>query len=181
MSPPAAPGDVLGTPLRVQLFDAFLGERVSNIAWLAGLLEGEGAFTICGGGVAIGLNMTDRDVVERSARMVKAPSVAVNNRHQINHKTCYRWTLCGNAAAGVMMTIFPFMGERRRARIKELLAYWRSRKPRYENAVHCPHPDRPSYGRGLCQQCHGKDWYQRNREKVIAANKRRYHARRAVA
>jgi hypothetical protein len=167
MAPQAAAGAV-GTALQVQL-------SMRDIAWLAGLLEGEGAFTMSGGGIAVELNMTDRDVVDAAARLVGATSVNRNNNHETrNHKPCYRWTLCGNKAAGWMMTIYSLMGTRRRGRIRELLAKWRAMKPRYRNAVHCEHRDRPSYGRGLCQTCHAKAWYERNKDKVLASNRARY-------
>jgi len=41
--------------------------RKTAIAWTAGLLEGEGSFGMSGRSIAIGINMTDRDVIDRIA------------------------------------------------------------------------------------------------------------------
>ncbi len=44
--------------------------RNVDIAWLAGLVEGEGSFHMSTRSIAIILTMTDRDVVERAATLL---------------------------------------------------------------------------------------------------------------
>jgi hypothetical protein len=72
--------------------------------------------------------MTDKDVVLRIANLLGFGSI-----HQVGHDTNkfstkpqYRWETSGVRAAGLMMTLYTLMGERRQAKIRELLAYYRS-------------------------------------------------------
>jgi hypothetical protein len=92
----------------------------SEIAYLAGLLEGEGWFALSDSGHArIQLNMTDRDVVQEFARLVDSDSVLAYERP--GRKVIYRVNLVGEKAVALMNAIYPFMGERRKARIDEVL------------------------------------------------------------
>ena len=104
-----------------------------NIAWLAGLLEGEAYFCLQSGSPGIRLAMTDLDVVLRATELLGAHSV--NPQRQADTakdswKPMYRTSVHGAVAAGWMMTIYPFLGARRREKIREILADWRSRKKR---------------------------------------------------
>lgn len=95
-----------------------------DAAWLAGLLEGEGCFTGKGGSLAIQLNMVDRDVLERVAKIVGAKRVRGPYRYsgRPTSQPYYSWTLYGESARAVMRRILPFMGARRSAKIRSLLA-----------------------------------------------------------
>ncbi|QDF14205.1 LAGLIDADG endonuclease [Microbacterium phage GardenState] len=91
-----------------------------DLLWLAGLLEGEGAFDAHRGRYPrIRLQMTDRDVVERVAKLLgttvrlslkRAPASATWNAE-----------LSGDRAAEIMAALLPYMGARRSARIAEVL------------------------------------------------------------
>ena len=105
-----------------------------NIAWLAGLLEGEGSFYASKRSTTpvIFLGMTDRDVVARAhALLGAAATVSTIHQHKrlAHHgarKPMYRFEINGGAAASWMMTLYPFLGERRRARVQALLQRWRT-------------------------------------------------------
>src|SRR5574341_1862045 len=140
-------------PLRVQLFDSS-DKSSRNIAWLAGLLEGEGCFSRRGNCVTIQLYMSDRDIVERSRRFVHAPSISERVSKRPNHKTCYYWTLSGPHAASWMMTIYPLMGERRQARIRELLAIWKGAETQHPSTLVCPHTEEWRQRRTVCDRCY---------------------------
>src|SRR3990167_10214199 len=65
------------------------------------------------------------------------------------HRTCRekpvdygRWDLTGPAARGLMMTIFPLMSPKRKARIRECLMTWKNRPLINRLKTHCPkgHP-----------------------------------------
>lgn len=122
-----------------------------HLAWLVGLLEGEGCFRWSSmssgraergphaqgadreiqwrpyhGSAEVVLVMTDEDVVRRAARVaahwgVTAPNVSVRNPKNPNWKRAWvaKWT--GRRAIMLLILIEPFMGARRRARIKEIL------------------------------------------------------------
>lgn len=107
--------------------------NVVDRAWLAGLLEGEGCFTFHkqnyrrkrDGGLsiyirpAIVLVMTDRDVVDRAAHLLGDYAVQVRDRR--GRKVIYGVTSYGPRAAQTMRELRPFLGDRRRARIDEVL------------------------------------------------------------
>ena len=106
--------------------------REQEILWLAGLLEGEGYFRFCYGTgrsrtntqLGVVLQMTDKDIVERAARIMGAPSVKWTRRATENRKDTYRTQVCAERAAVVMREILPFMGERRKSRIEDVLRRW---------------------------------------------------------
>jgi len=109
-----------------------------ELNWLAGVWEGEGCFhqtTYTNHHwsgrlyrypvIKAELAMTDQDVVERIAGLLST-KVIVCPQQNANHKTLYRVSLQGKRAAGLMMTLFTLLGNRRRAKITELLMMWRT-------------------------------------------------------
>lgn len=111
----------------------FTGERlrvitVKDIAWLAGILEGEGSFSACGphgGSPMITLRMSDRDVVERVAFLLDGN---MTGPHQYNLARKPMWSTTRNGAIAVswMLTLYPLMGERRKVKIRECIERWRA-------------------------------------------------------
>jgi hypothetical protein len=104
-----------------------------DLYWLAGLFEGEGCFTAKrenGGGYPyIFCGMTDRDVIERIHKLIPSTVIEIKSK-KLGYKPIWRWAIWGGKAAGVMMTLYPLMGERRKAKIKELLEKWKKTKRR---------------------------------------------------
>lgn len=96
----------------------------NDLAWLAGLLEGEGYFgTIrnhVGGKVypypRVGVTMTDRDVIARVAALWSV-KVNVVRPYGVSKKTSYRVQIIGRRAAEMMLLLYAMMGTRRRAQI----------------------------------------------------------------
>jgi hypothetical protein len=100
-----------------------------EIAWIAGLLEGEGSFGIARRVVknkvlpdrlslqpVARIGMTDRDVIERFARLV---GVAFNQQHTRRgaRKPLYQAAVSNRRALLLMERIRPMMGERRQRQI----------------------------------------------------------------
>lgn len=108
----------------------------TEIAWLAGLLEGEGSFAMirsCVGGKVyrypkIVVNMTDRDVIERVADLFGG-SVYDIPRYIEGRKLQYRAQITGSGAAQWMNDLYPWLGDRRRERIDAVLAEYRAQEP----------------------------------------------------
>jgi hypothetical protein len=73
-----------------------------EIAWVAGLLEGEGAFLMSGRSITIVMPSTDRDVIERIALLLGARVYGPLKRGllQQGYKPMYRAQVKGPAAAG---------------------------------------------------------------------------------
>lgn len=98
--------------------------------WLAGILEGEGTFTMNSAGrnsPVVVLSMTDFDVVDRAHALTGLGSVTTYQPSQPNRKPVRRWQIAtGHEAAALMAFVYPFMGRRRQARILEVVEPWMS-------------------------------------------------------
>lgn len=69
--------------------------------------------------------MTDKDVVERAAALLKC-SVKATPGRKAGHKPIYRAQIAGPHAIGWMQILYTLMGERRQAKIREILGLWKS-------------------------------------------------------
>lgn len=100
----------------------------TDLAWLAGLLEGEGCFYALRNSdkqryryPAVDLKMNDEDVVRRASLLMGA--TWVTNTHPPTAKnTAYVTRVQGKRALQVMRLVLPYMGARRTAKIKELFS-----------------------------------------------------------
>lgn len=103
-----------------------------QVAWLAGLLEGEACFSIGTRKikgkeykrVCIQLVMTDEDVMLRAANMLGA-TCRPEPWRKLSTKPTWRANVYGSKAIGWMMTIYQFMGERRQEKIRECIRVWK--------------------------------------------------------
>lgn len=145
-----------------------------NIHWLVGLLEGEGHFGYTRNYHAkyqpdlpkIALRMTDRDVVERAAKIMGGYSVCSVEPSRTSRLVAYTFQVSGRRAAEWMMTLCGSMGIRRRGRIVGILTYWREYAPPKHTLTTCGHSER-AHGRGMCHNC-----YQRWKVRCKAEAKR---------
>ena len=99
--------------------------KKSDLYWLAGLLEGEGSFIkLDSPGVRI--SMTDQDGVVRASKLMGNSKIYRRCANPLWQAT---WTtyVYGDRAIEIMKLIFPIMGERRSARIREILDWARAR------------------------------------------------------
>lgn len=116
-----------------------------DVAWFAGLFEGEGTITIRGKGLArLAIKMTDRDILERVDGLFPSYSgLKVQDREP--HKRQYTWYVNRAATVKMILTlILPLLGERRRLRAQEALyalTYLHSGPPGSYNAkkTECKH------------------------------------------
>ena len=118
-------------------------DRAQEIAWAAGVFEGEGWLGIRGKTSAeVVVGMTDRDVVDRFCAVIGRGAVSVEPR-QDGHKTLYRWSI-SNAAhvAEFIALVRPWLGERRGAKADEVLAVIAECRGPKGQRTHCPqgHP-----------------------------------------
>lgn len=103
-----------------------------DIAWLAGILEGEGHFGYMAYTARVDLWMSDRDVIERAATLLGKKVARRNTMGRKQWKPLYGFTVCGALAIGLMFTIYTLLGSRRRQQIAGALAKWRA--PRLSHA-----------------------------------------------
>lgn len=110
--------------------------RSVDIAWAAGLFEGEGTigFNLGRYGTRVRIvpciQMTDRDVIEKLKLVLKVGTVHgpyLSKNAPKHHIPCFRWQIGRQSdAIGFLMTILPLLGERRRQRAEDAIAAWRA-------------------------------------------------------
>jgi hypothetical protein len=95
--------------------------------WLAGILEGEAAFLKSppsepNSKVAIKVEMTDRDVVERVSELFGSYSIQeIERNRKKSWSDCYRVTVTGSRAIEIMKTVKPVLGKRRTKKIESII------------------------------------------------------------
>jgi hypothetical protein len=113
-----------------------------DLAWAAGLVEGEGWFGFYGGTTnpRMAVSMTDRDIIDRLAVLFGA--TVRPRKVAARYKPQWTTTISGPKAVGWMLTLYRFLGQRRRAKIAHLIATWRAAAKPYGHRTHCPkgHP-----------------------------------------
>ena len=96
-----------------------------EIAWGAGLVEGEGCFTWHSEGrhPYFLMDMADKDVLEKFQQVF--PEVKLRgpytHKSKPKNKPRYRVDAFGPKALTLMKTIYPYMGERRKLKMDEFL------------------------------------------------------------
>lgn len=112
---------------------------IIEIAWLAGLVEGEGCLFITPkNSPTVSVAMTDRDVVEHASRLLHSTMrVTKMDRRSPHWKPIYITRLHSSPAVAWMMTIYGLLGERRKAKIRTIIAQWRRCKSKIYRGTHC--------------------------------------------
>ncbi|HZO69391.1 MAG TPA: LAGLIDADG family homing endonuclease [Kribbellaceae bacterium] len=104
--------------------------KATEIAWAAGLFEGEGCITIFEQKqnvlplIRLSVQMTDRDVLERFCRIVECGRVQVAHRApRGNRKPTFGWSI-GNRpdVERILLEFLPWLCERRAAKARLTLA-----------------------------------------------------------
>lgn len=97
-----------------------------EIAWLAGLLEGEGYFCISGSRLMIAVRMTDRDIITKVANLFGS-QVQFKRKATSTYKSVWCAEAYGDRAISWAMTLYSLMGERRKKKIIEMIKVWTDR------------------------------------------------------
>lgn len=103
--------------------------REIQVAWAAGLIEGEGCFTLHTGAPYFILDITDKDVLEKLIIIFPFLNLRGPYKHKNkpNNKDRWRVDAFGPKAVQLIDEILPFMCSRRTAKIKELLEIYRQK------------------------------------------------------
>lgn len=138
--------------------------RMTDIAWAAGIFEGEGSFYMSDKYQAqIKLAMTDRDVVERFSTVMGCGNISKMKKEKPHHRQAWMWRVSSWAEfAKVTDLIGSFLGERRTQRMDEILTFMPDPLPTPNGEkTHCSRGHRYSpentrwvkSGRGRARQC----------------------------
>jgi hypothetical protein len=150
---------------------------IHDLAWLAGFLEGEGFFSCqvrAGyGRIMIGVTSTDRDVVERLARLVPRSRIYgpyTPEPDGLAKRPQYRWRFgIKPLVADLVTSLRPLMCERRQAQIDAMLELYAT-YPGPEPALAAPHGTARRFRGGCrCEPC----WAANRRYKRDGAKRRR--------
>jgi hypothetical protein len=102
--------------------------KQADIAWLAGLFEGEGNLSIAkNGGTRLTIRMCDRDIIDKVNELYPCPTIQVvvpnPARHNYNQpRTQYAWRISDPAKVREFINlVLPWLGERRTAKALEVL------------------------------------------------------------
>jgi hypothetical protein len=106
--------------------------RDSEIAWLAGILEGEGSFLMQHCAVngknyyypRITVTMTDEDVIIRVAAMFGTKAHPIKPKKGLPQ---YRATIAGERGVAFMRGLLPYMGGRRSSKMRALISFHETR------------------------------------------------------
>ena len=151
----------------------------SDVAWAAGLFEGEGCFNAyrrqSKWGVQVRLAMADRDVVERFAQIVGVGGVHPVSRAKQEHwKPLFEWYIqSGPGVIRVIDMLSPWFGTRRSERAREVRAVATTIQPQGSLRTHCPkgHPYQGDNlvledGRRRCKTCRNEQSRNRARARL---------------
>jgi hypothetical protein len=135
-----------------------------DIAWLAGILEGEGCFqTRKSGGYkgtpCISLQMTDKDTVEKVSKLWDAKLYGPYGPYGKSKLQTWQVNIFGKQAAEWMMTIYTLMGQRRQEKIKSILAIWKTQPVMKSGRMALCHPDKPRHAKDKCMVCYNKEYH----------------------
>jgi hypothetical protein len=140
-------------------------DSAARLAWLAGLLEGEGSFLSARfdghSYPRVQMTMCDRFVLERAMTLMPSSRIyTITDKRSAERGWSDLWMVRvnGAAAAAVMRAVLPWMGSRRTRAIDRSLSAWRPIRiaPRRSSCI-VPGCWRRHAARGLCNT-HYMSW-----------------------
>lgn len=104
----------------------------TEIAWLAGIIEGEGCIYISPKSVAISVSMTDRDIIDRLDALFPSPGISLKQQRRPDgtlYKPQYVWrTRKADQVREILNLVMPWLGGRRKAKALAALEHLDSRR-----------------------------------------------------
>jgi hypothetical protein len=112
-----------------------VNRNIKDIYWLAGLLEGEGYFGLHHSftdgykykKVRIAIKMNDKDIITKVHKILNCSCQITEQRDKygFSRNMQYVTYVNGKKAIGWMLTLYPLMGHRRKAKIIEIINEWK--------------------------------------------------------
>ena len=98
----------------------------TEIAWLAGLLEGEGYFGFQDNNPCLSVQMVDEDTIRKIAGIFDA-NYQGYDREGVAQRI-YNVSITGRKAVEIMTLVLPYMSMRRTSRIQNIVESWSPKK-----------------------------------------------------
>lgn len=110
----------------------------SDLHWAAGFIDGDGCVYQSRTTPMITATQKDRWPLDKLVALFGG-TIYRHVRNESKGHIYYRWDLYGNAAAGVMMTLFVLLSPRRQEKIREIIGRWKTQARGSFNArkTHC--------------------------------------------
>ena len=107
--------------------EVFVESRREQICWAAGLIEGEGCFTLHSKNHPYFLlDLTDEDTIDKLKEIFPFTTKRgpYENKKNTTNKPRWRIDAFGPLAYALMVQVYPFLQSRRKAKIEELIKIW---------------------------------------------------------
>ena len=165
--------------------------RATEIAWAAGLFEGEGNLYLQQTSGRRGpkqpqmsLAMTDRDVVERFREVVGEGTIRIHDDLKHPHfKRQYRWRMCGWKRISDALDLFkPYLGDRRLEKVREFEEARDEPRKGHQSKERCERGHRMTRANTLIvKQAANNGVHRKCRECERASKRRQYWREKGVA
>jgi hypothetical protein len=100
---------------------AVLTPTIRDIAWAAGLFEGEGCAIYASQTTRLSVSQNDPWILETLALLFGGRIQKRRSRNKLSDNAQWAWTVSGARARGVGMTIYPLLSPRRQAQMRKAL------------------------------------------------------------
>lgn len=156
------PGFLTTIRLKERTMAAQNHTSITDLAWAAGFLEGEGSFGCHGGSTRVSAGQVQKEPLDRLMKLFGG-RLTQKKPGGLGTQPLWIWVLPAKRSAAVMMTLYSFMSPRRKGQIEESLSVWRkSRLIRVGGSDKCTkghdiNGDNARFVRGrkypTCKQC----------------------------
>lgn len=87
------------------------GQRLTDLNWLAGLVDGEGCFRV-DNSPTVSIDTTCRTVIEETNRIIPGNCKALKRKTTVG-RPVFRWRIHGNKAIEAAVTLAPFLKDKK--------------------------------------------------------------------
>lgn len=110
-----------------------------NLAWVAGVLEGDGFITLNRNVPQIGAAMSDLDVLQRVQGIVGSGSITgPYKQNGMGRKPMYYWRVgVGDKSVALMAALWHWLGSRRRSQVADVVRVWKNAPVPSGLKTHC--------------------------------------------
>lgn len=151
-----------------------------DIAWAAGLFEGEGCVLLKRGKRIhphASMILTDLDVLTHFQHVVGCGAITTRRKAEAHHKDAWVWQVGSLDGVQRLADLFlPYLGQRRRAKFVEVLEGYAAAPVKRVSKTHCPHgheftPENTYYNYNRwrrCRECNRLQHRRQAEKKAVA-------------